>query len=102
MVCAGLHDGNIAVYNLQRDWTRPSYQSNASQGKHRDIVWQVKWGPDDLDRYLNFYSVSADGRVTNWTIVKSALWFNDKLVINFEKILLNIGKEFIEGSLKGE
>ena len=34
---------------------------------------QVKWGPDDLDNYLNFYSVSGDGRVTNWTLVKTAI-----------------------------
>ena len=46
--------------------------------------------------------MSGDGRVTNWTIVKSALWFNDKLIINFEKILLNIGKEAVEGTLKGQ
>ena len=25
---------------------------------------------DDLDNYLNFYSVSGDGRVTNWSLVK--------------------------------
>ena len=27
---------------------------------------QVKWSKDNLDGYLNFYSVSGDGRVTNW------------------------------------
>ena len=41
MLVAGLHDGNIAVYNLQRDCSKPSYQSNARNGKHKDIVWQV-------------------------------------------------------------
>ena len=25
-------------------------------GKHRDVVWQVKWVKDNLDGYLNFYS----------------------------------------------
>ena len=56
-------------------------------------VMKVKWAPDDLDNYLNFYSVSGDGRVTNWTLVKSALWFNDKMLINFCKNLENINKE---------
>ena len=51
---------------------------------------------------MNFYSVSGDGRVTNWTIVKSALWFNDKLCINFEKNLLNIAREIVEGMLTGK
>ena len=54
----------------------------------QDIVWQVKWAKDNLDGYLNFYSVSGDGRVTNWTIVKTALWFTDTLNITFSKIQL--------------
>ena len=38
---------------------------------------------------MNFYSCSGDGRVTNWTIVKTALWFSDLLVVNFTKELKN-------------
>ena len=30
----------------------------------------LRWVQDNLDGYLNFYSVAGDGRVTNWTIVK--------------------------------
>ena len=37
----GLYDGNIAVYNLQKNVGVPNYQSDAKNGKHRDIVWQV-------------------------------------------------------------
>ena len=34
-------------------------------------VWlQVKWQKDDLDNNLNFFSVSSDGRVVSWTLVK--------------------------------
>ena len=51
---------------------------------------QVKWAPDNLDGYLNFFSISADGRVTNWTIVKSKLWSNDILEIPFSKPLSNL------------
>ena len=65
-------------------------QSNAVDGKHRDTVWRVKWAPDDLDNYLNFYSISADGKVINWTIVKSFLWRNEKFLLNFDKPLHNI------------
>ena len=42
MVVAGLHDGNIAVYNLQTNTGKPCYQSDAVSGKHRDVVWQVQ------------------------------------------------------------
>ena len=41
MLVVGLYDGNIAVYNLQKNTGVPSYQSDAKNGKHRDIVWQV-------------------------------------------------------------
>ena len=52
--------------------------STAQNGKHKDVVWQVgklirsawssltlqvRWAKDNLDGYLNFYSVSGDGRV---------------------------------------
>ena len=52
----------------------------------------MKWGPDDLDNYLNFYSVSGDGRVTNWTLVKTSIRFSDKYLIHFTKPLTNICK----------
>ena len=41
MLVVGLYDGNIAVYNLQKNVGVPNYQSDAKIGKHRDIVWQV-------------------------------------------------------------
>lgn len=34
------------------------------------IPCQVKWQKDDLDNNMNFFSVSSDGRITQWTIVK--------------------------------
>ena len=66
----GLYDGNVAVYNLQRDTTKPSFLSTAVNGKHRELVWQVRWAPDNDDGYLNFHSTSGDGRVSNWILVK--------------------------------
>ena len=57
---------------------------------------QVKWAEDNLDGYLNFYSVSGDGRVTNWTIVKTALWYSDIMLITFSKNLENFSDEIRE------
>ena len=48
MLVVGLYDGNIAVYNLQKNVGVPNYQSDAKNGKHRDIVWQVY----DMDNIL--------------------------------------------------
>ena len=42
MLAVGLHDGNIAVYNLQKKGGNPVYQSDPRNGKHKDVVWQVK------------------------------------------------------------
>lgn len=115
MLVAGLYDGNVLVYNLQKDSgssrLRPVYKSSADNGKHSDTVWQVKWVPDDLDHYLNFYSgrymykakvrklstslllVSEDCRVTHWTLIRSTMDWVDKMVINFSKSLQNINLE---------
>ena len=41
MVLVGLHDGNVAVYNLQNKSKAPVFQSSPRNGKHRDVVWQV-------------------------------------------------------------
>ena len=41
MLAVGLHDGNIAVYNLQKKGGHPVYQSDPRNGKHKDVVWQV-------------------------------------------------------------
>ena len=42
MLVAGLSNGNVAVYNLQKKIEgRPSYISTARNGKHQDAVGQV-------------------------------------------------------------
>ena len=41
MMAVGLADGNVAVYNLQKQTYKPAYISTARNGKHQDIVWQV-------------------------------------------------------------
>ena len=49
---------------------------------------------------MNFYSVSGDGRVTNWTIVKTALWYTDTLNITFSKTLHNFSEEDTKTNLR--
>ncbi|KAJ1094213.1 hypothetical protein NDU88_007291 [Pleurodeles waltl] len=71
LLAVGLYDGNVALYNLKKPGLLPNYKSSA--GKHTDPVWQVRWQKDDLDNNLNFFSVSSDGRVVSWTLVKNEL-----------------------------
>ena len=48
MLAVGLSDGNVAVYNLQKNSGRPTYISTAKNGKHQDIVWQASLELDNL------------------------------------------------------
>ncbi|KAG5451134.1 Dynein intermediate chain 2, ciliary [Clonorchis sinensis] len=73
MLCVGFYDGSVGVYNINQHKSGPLYMSTAKTGKHTDPVWEVRWQPNDLDANLNFFSVSADGRVTSWTLVKEGV-----------------------------
>lgn len=83
LLAVGMYDGSVAVYDLSRKKGRkkPIYKCTAKTGKHTDPVWQVSWHADDVDGNKNFSSVSSDGRITNWTIVKSELAFTDLIRI---------------------
>uniref|UniRef100_A0A4W6CSC2 Dynein axonemal intermediate chain 1 n=1 Tax=Lates calcarifer TaxID=8187 RepID=A0A4W6CSC2_LATCA len=70
LIAVGFYDGCVAVYNLKEEGLEPVYKSTAKTGKHTDPVWQVRWQNDDMDNNHNFYSVSSDGRVVSWTLVK--------------------------------
>ncbi|NP_001074027.1 dynein, axonemal, intermediate chain 1, paralog 2 [Danio rerio] len=77
LVAVGLYDGCVSVYDLRKKSDQPMYNSIASSGKHTGAVWQVKWQKDDLDSNHNFFSVSTDGRVVSWTLVKHEIVFTD-------------------------
>eukprot|EP00795_Rhopilema_esculentum_P006475 gene6476-11928_t len=86
LFCVGFYDGSVGVYNVAEKKARPLYLSTAKSGKHTDPVWQVKWQKDDLDGNLNFFSVSADGRVVQWIIVKSELHFTDVIRLKMDDV----------------
>uniref|UniRef100_A0A674N1T4 Dynein axonemal intermediate chain 1 n=1 Tax=Takifugu rubripes TaxID=31033 RepID=A0A674N1T4_TAKRU len=80
LVAVGFYDGHVAVYNLKkRGEGEPVYKSTAKMGKHTDPVWEVRWQKDDLDGNRNFCSISSDGRIVSWTLVKNELIFTDIL-----------------------
>ncbi|XP_037348975.1 dynein axonemal intermediate chain 1 isoform X2 [Talpa occidentalis] len=84
LVAVGYYDGNVGVYNLKKPLSQPSFRSSAKSGKHTDPVWQVKWQKDDMDHNLNFFSVSSDGRIVSWTLVKSELVHTDVIKLKVE------------------
>ncbi|KAM4613243.1 dynein, axonemal, intermediate chain 1, paralog 2 [Polymixia lowei] len=84
LVAVGFYDGCVAVYNLKEEGLQPVYKSTAKAGKHTDPVWQVRWQKDDMDNNHNFYSVSSDGRVVSWTLVKNELVFTDIIRLSSE------------------
>ncbi|KAJ8304486.1 hypothetical protein KUTeg_018069 [Tegillarca granosa] len=81
MVAVGFYDGSVGVYNIERK--EPVHRCTAKNGKHTDPVWQVRWQKDDLENNHNFYSVSSDGRIVQWTIIKNELTFQDVIALSY-------------------
>ncbi|XP_069476179.1 dynein axonemal intermediate chain 1 [Ambystoma mexicanum] len=86
LLAVGFYDGNVALYNLKKPGLHPNYKSSAKGGKHTDPVWQVKWQKDDMDNNLNFFSVSSDGRVVSWTLVKNELVHTDVISLPLNEL----------------
>nr|KAG5709919.1 hypothetical protein BaRGS_029961 [Batillaria attramentaria] len=76
-VAAGFYDGSVAVFNTVEKKDGPVHRCTAKNGKHTDPVWQVRWQKDDTDNNMNFFSVSSDGRIVHWTIVKNEMIYQD-------------------------
>ncbi|CAH8842099.1 unnamed protein product [Trichobilharzia szidati] len=88
MLCVGFYDGAVGVYSIIQRKSGPLYQSTAKTGKHTDPVWEVRWQPNDLEANLNFFSISADGRVTSWTLIKNDMGQFDAVIL---KMIANSG-----------
>ena len=101
MLAVGLYDGTVLVYNVQKKTDAPLYRSTTKGGKHTDPVWQVCWQKDDLDENLNFFSVSSDGRVTQWTLLKNELLHTDVISLKHDPTLPGISEEEKLFSLAG-
>lgn len=72
LLAVGLYDGVVLVYDVRNKNKQPIYQSSIKTKKHTDPVWQVKWNPVPSENN-NFYSISSDGRVMNWILMKDKL-----------------------------
>jgi len=89
LLCVGLYDGTVCVYDVHQTKNLPIFQSTVKTGKHTDPVWEVCWQEEDLAKNLNFFSISSDGRVTLWTLGKNNLEFSDVMELK----LVSSGQE---------
>jgi len=74
LLAVGLYDGTVQVFDIRlKGNNKPIYMSTVRTSKHTDPVWEVRWNTDENIKKLNFYSISSDGRVTNWSLMKNKL-----------------------------
>eukprot|EP00439_Symbiodinium_sp_Y106_P035699 s966_g4.t1 len=73
VLAVGLYDGTVLVYDVRAKTKKPIYQSTVRTNKHTDPVWEVRWNDDESAGAMNFYSISSDGRVSNWFLLKNKL-----------------------------
>merc|ERR1719407_86678 len=77
LIAAGLHDGQVCIWDLRKPQDKPVLESGSSTSthndrKHTDVVWDLQWvdrGADKVPRTF-FASTSSDGRVLQWTMKK--------------------------------
>jgi dynein intermediate chain 1 len=106
LLAVGCYDGTTMVYDIRiKGNNKPIYQSTVRTAKHTDPVWQVKWAPLEAGKALSFYSISSDGRVTNWNLMKNKLEPEEviklKLVNDGDKELSENKKEAFMFGLAG-
>jgi len=90
LIAAGCYDGTVMVFDIRaQNGGKPIHYSTVRTHKHTDPVWQVRWNKDQTAKNLSFYSISSDGRVTNWNLLKNKLEAEEviklKLVQDTEK-----------------
>lgn len=74
LLCVGLYNGQVAVFDARRKSRQdnPIHIVTDPKLKHSDPVWQVRWSRDPLQSSV-FFSVSSDGRVSSWTLSKNEM-----------------------------
>ncbi len=104
LLAVGLYDGTVMVFDIRTKKNEPIYKSNVRTAKHTDPVWQVLWDSEDT-KGLNFFSISSDGRVTNWILMKNKLEPEEvmklKLVIDVDKDYTDKKEPFLYGLAGG-
>jgi len=69
LIAIGDSQGNIAIFNIRSDDLSPIADSKDLDGKHTDIIWEIKWVDRDTKGEA-LVSISGDGRVVEWSMKK--------------------------------
>ena len=106
LLAVGLYDGTVMVFDIRlKGNNKPIYQSTVRTAKHTDPVWQIRWNADPNVKNLFFYSISSDGRVSSWTLMKNKLEAEEviklRLVVDENKGLIENKKEAFMYGLAG-
>ncbi|KAK2843981.1 hypothetical protein Q5P01_010640 [Channa striata] len=87
-LAVGMHDGNIAIYNVSQDKSH-SINSRECPHKHLGPVWQLRWTPQEMgltgERVESLFSVSEDGRISKWFFISNGLDCIDLMKLNTKK-----------------
>ncbi|KAB1252139.1 Dynein intermediate chain 1; axonemal, partial [Camelus dromedarius] len=91
---SGKHTDPVWQVSLEPGWekwgallsSQPSPNTRAESQGSQFGMFQVRWQKDDMNNNLNFFSVSSDGRIVSWTLVKvpSELVHTDVIKLKME------------------
>jgi dynein intermediate chain 1 len=101
LLAVGCYDGNVAVYNVSKNVNQPLYSSSIQTGLHSDPVWQVNWQKEEIGKNLNFYSISSDGAVVNWSLSKNELQMEPVIQLKLDTSLKDDQEESAITGLAG-
>jgi dynein intermediate chain 1 len=93
LLAVGLYDGTVMVFDIRNKTNKPIYMSTVRTNKHTDPVWQISWQIDNTTKQLSFISISSDGRVTSWNLMKNKLEPEEVMKL---KLVLENDKELVE------
>eukprot|EP00759_Apiculatamorpha_spiralis_P003571 PhF_6_TR11686/c0_g1_i1/m.18955 len=68
LLAVGNTDGTLALYDVRKHGNTPALKTTVSTGQHTGTIWEVRWV--EKGKGENLVSISADGRVAEWSIKK--------------------------------
>ena len=102
MIAVGLYDGSVAVFNLLSKSKDPLFRCTTSV-KHTDPVWSIKWQYEETDGpfEISLISISSDGAIKRWRVVKSELEAETILTLEDESLRKTNSSDTALGPVKG-
>ncbi|XP_037780175.1 dynein intermediate chain 2, ciliary-like [Penaeus monodon] len=101
IIAAGREDGAVIVYDIRSPVSTRTVCSSAVDGKHLLPVSQVQWVSTDPGENLCFYSVSQDGRISQWLVWSSSLQHEDIFDFNDSELNAKLSQGSAKSVLEG-